>query len=134
MLSEENEKLNFEDEYTGSSKNVIKNVILGKADAGAGISGAIAREPKEVRQQLRTLRKSGDIASHPLCAHPRVPEAVQDAVKQAVLALSSSPDGEEILKQVWLSTATAADYQKDYNQLEGIDVKKLSDWGKNQYK
>lgn len=130
MLSEENKKLDFENEYRGSTKNVIMSVLLKKADAGVTLGQSLERESQDVRGQLRTLVKSRDIPSHPLCAHPRVPEAIREMVSKAVLAIAETQEGKVLMNQVRIPSPTVADYDRDYKPLEEIDVKYLSNWGK----
>lgn len=111
-------------------KNVVMSVLLKKADVGATLSPALETEPEDIRLQLRTLVRSREIPSHPLCAHPRVPAIVQDAVRKAVLSLAGTEEGEKLLEQVRIPEPTAADYDRDYKSLEGMEVKRLSNWGK----
>lgn len=122
--------MNYEREYSGSVKNVVMSVLLKKADVGAMLSPVIEMEPEDTRAQLRTMVRSREIPSHPLCAHPRVPEAVRETVRRAVLALAETEEGEKLLKQVRISGPTSADYDRDYKSLEGMEVKRLSNWGK----
>ncbi len=129
-MSKENKTLGFEQEYIGSSANVVKNVLLGKADAGAVLSAEMEKEPEENRGQIRALIETPSIAPHPLCAHPRVPKSVQKAVKEASLAAAGAKDGAELLKSVRLASPVAADYAKDYQPLEDVDVMRLSNWGR----
>lgn len=86
-------------------------------------------EPIETREQLRTLVETQKIASHPLCAHPRVSQSVRETVIKAVLAFSATPEGAELFKKIRLPSPVTADYERDYLSLEEIDVKGLSDWG-----
>ncbi len=129
-MSKENETLGFEQEYIGSSANVIKSVLLGKADAGAILNAELEKEPEENRSQIRVLVETPAISPHPLCAHPRVPKSVQKAVKEATIAVAATKDGAELLKSIRLAAPVAADYTKDYEPLENVDVMRLSNWGR----
>ena len=130
VSKEQRGKLNFFHEFSGSTDNVIKSVILGKVDAGAVFVPDLEMKPKEIREQLRPLLVTRKIAPHPICAHPRVSRSVQEAVKRAVLAVAATPEGAELLKKIRLPSPVAANYEKDYKSLETIDVKGLSDWGR----
>lgn len=129
VMAGSNEELTYEKEYSGSSANVVKSVLLRKADAGTALSTELGKESPEVSGQLRSIEKTGKIPSHPLAAHPRVPRAVQAAVKNAVLELAATPAGAELLRTIRLASPEGADYEKDYRPLEVVDVKKLSSWG-----
>jgi phosphonate transport system substrate-binding protein len=129
MLDKQQNKLNYMEEYTGSTKNVIKSVLIGKNDAGAVFVPELERETGETRDQMRGLFDTPKIAPHPLSAHPRVPKDVQDRVKNAVLAIARTTDGAELVKNLRLPSPVAADYERDYQMLEEVDVIGLTNWG-----
>jgi phosphonate transport system substrate-binding protein len=118
-----------EQAYTGSTDNVIKSVLLEKADAGAAFVPDVERAPREIRDQLRTIFETPRVPPHPLCAHPRVPAPVREAVTKAVLAIATTQEGAELLATIRLPAPVAADYGRDYRSLERIDVKGLAKWG-----
>lgn len=124
-----NYKLSYTNEYAGSTKNVIINVLLGKSDAGAVFVPELASESVETRDQLRALVFTPEIAPHPLSAHPRVPRKAQEAVKKATLAIAATSDGAALLKTLRLGDPVAANYERDYQSLEVIDIKGLTNWG-----
>ena len=128
-MSRQQCKANFEREYMGSAANVIKSVLLGKADAGVAFGTELEKEPEEIRNRFRTILATPKIAPHPLSAHPRVPRSVQEAVKRSVLSCASEPGGENVLSSLRLSSPVEADYARDYRSLEEVDVKGLSNWG-----
>ena len=128
-MSLQNNKLEFKQEYTGSTENVVTSVLLGKADAGATFATELENESAEVRHQIRTILATPKIAPHPLSAHPRVPRPLREAVQKAVLALASEADCAQLLKTIGLPSPVAADYRKDYQVLEAVDIKRLSNWG-----
>lgn len=130
MLSEQHGAVVFEREYAGSVENVFKSVLMGKADAGAMFSVELGKQPQDVKERIRTLLKTREIPSHPLCAHPRVPDAVMKEVTEALLAIARTPDGAELMKRSRMPKPTAADYARDYQSLEGIDAKGLTNWGR----
>lgn len=129
MLSGSNDALQFTKEYIGSTANVIKSVLLQKADAGATFNTELDKEAPEVRAQLRTILKTRDIPSHPLAAHPRVAQPVRNAVQGAILTLAATDTGAKLLGGLRLTAPVAADYQRDYRPLDEVEVKKLSAWG-----
>jgi len=128
-MSQQKDTLWFEQEYAGSSGNVLKSVLLGKADAGATFVPELEKEPQEIRNQIRAVLDTPKISPHPLCAHPRVPRPAREAVKKAALAIAATPEGAELFKKLRMPSPVAADYERDYRSLEEIDVKWLSNWG-----
>jgi len=129
LLGKQKNKLSFTNEYAGSSRNVIINVIRGRSDAGAVFVPELERESEDTRKQLREILMTPEIAPHPLSAHPRVPRTVRERVKQATFAMAATQEGAELLKSLMLGGAIAAEYEKDYQSLELIDVKGLTNWG-----
>jgi len=129
LLSQYKGKMSFEKEYAGSTRNVIINVLLGKSDAGSIFLPDMDRESEQTRMQLREVVETPQIASHPLSAHPRIPVTVQEAVKKAVFAIAATADGAELLKNLRLENPVAANYETDYQVLEVIDIKGLTNWG-----
>ncbi|MBU0485303.1 MAG: phosphate/phosphite/phosphonate ABC transporter substrate-binding protein [Proteobacteria bacterium] len=130
MLSEDLDNLHFTSELTGSTRNVLLAVTLGKVEAGATLSPVFDKEPEDIRRRLRTILETEEIPSHPIAAHSRVPEAIQSTVVQAILKIAATTDGAALMQQIRLPAPIAADYQRDYQHLEGVEVKQLSNWGK----
>lgn len=129
LLGKHRSKMTFTNEYAGSTRNVIINVLLGKSDAGAVFIPEFGRESEDTRAQLRAILVTPEIAPHPLSAHPRVPKKVQESVKKATLAMAATKSGAELLKTLRLGETVAAVYDADYGGLEEIDVKGLTNWG-----
>jgi phosphonate transport system substrate-binding protein len=121
--------LTFAQNYAGSTKNVILNVLMGKVDAGAVFASELEREPAESRAQLREVASTPKFAPHPISAHPRVPAQDRAAVKKAMLKLAATNEGEALLRPMRLDDLVEADYDKDYRALEKIDIKGMTNWG-----
>jgi phosphonate transport system substrate-binding protein len=130
MLAKREPPLIFASNYAGSTRNVIKSVLLGKSSAGAVFIPELERELEANREQLRSVIETQKIAPHPLSAHPRVPLNVRERVKSALLELASVKNGAELLRNVRLPSPVAADYKNDYQSLELIDIQELTDWGR----
>ncbi len=130
LLANQKAPLSFSREYAGSTRNVIKNVILGKSDAGAVFIPELERELEENREQLRSVIVTQKVAPHPLSAHPRVPRELREQIKKAVLKIASTKEGAEQFKTIRMTAPVVADYERDYKPLEVMDVKRLTDWGK----
>lgn len=129
LLGKHRNKLSFTNEYAGSTRNVIINVLLGKSDAGAVFVPEMERESEETRSQLREILVTPQIAPHPLSAHPRVPRTAQEEVRKATLAIAATGEGAGLLKSLRLGIPVSADYARDYLLLEEIDIKGLTNWG-----
>ncbi len=119
LMSQEMAAQTFQEQNSGSTRNVLKAVVLGKADAGASLDFAIEAEPPELRDQLRPLASTRAMAPHPLSAHPRVPEALRRRIAEAVLGMGATPGGRALLASVRFTDPVPADYERDYRPLEG---------------
>lgn len=98
---------------------------MGKADAGASLDVDIDQVSQEVRDQLRPLMITEEINPHPLSAHPRVPEEVRRAVTAAVLRLGEDEKSQDLLRAIRMPSPVAADYARDYQGIEVVDINAL---------
>ncbi|HEX9011371.1 MAG TPA: phosphate/phosphite/phosphonate ABC transporter substrate-binding protein [Holophagaceae bacterium] len=106
--------IDYNASFSGSTINVAKSVLLGKADAGAILDAKQAGDFVERSPDFRVLLRTPKIAPHPLAAHPRVPKDVREAVNRAVFALAATESGRALLEGVGLGQPTGADFQRDY--------------------
>lgn len=125
-LSQQNIMLNMKEVFVGSSSNVYKMVLLGKADAGTVLNVDFDAQPEDVKAKLRVLLIAPKIAPHPISAHPRVPKQVQQAVADAVLQMAAKPETSALLKPVQLGKPIVADYARDYKALEKMDYEAMT--------
>lgn len=125
-LLQEKAKIRFTARYLGTHANVYRHIILGNVAAGAGASLTFAREHPETRAQLRVLYETPGTAPLPLCAHPRVPAALREAVTRAVLEMDKSEDGRALLKRTDLIQPVRASYARDYQPLEKLELQKYA--------
>ncbi len=125
LLTTGTARVSFTPRYTGTTSNVYKHVILGKAAAGASLDVEVERLPKEVLDQIRILLETEKTPPHPLMANPRVPKEVQHSVAAAVLKISGDPEGAAMLKKVRLGSPVLSEYARDYRGLEKVNIKGL---------
>lgn len=117
-------KIRFSTHYVGTHPNVFRHVLRGEVAGGGSIASAFGDELPEVRNQLRIIFKTPEVASHPLVAHPRMPESVRQAVIRAFLALAKDPAGQALLKAIHLPNPVVAQYERDYAPLEQLNLQK----------
>ena len=120
------EHLSFTPRYLTTHSNVYRHVVLNKAAAGGGVTTTLDREPAELQDLLRVVYRTPPAASHPLCAHPRVPLAVREAVVHAILKLAGTVRGRELLKAAELNRPVRADYDRDYAPLETLGLERFA--------
>ena len=116
-------KLSFEPRYVKSHDSVYLNVVMGRTVAGGGVGRTLAKQPSEVREQLRILYTTPAVASHPFTVHPRVPETMRSLVQDALVAMGESESGQELLAKIPIGTAGEA-LSEDYVPLQkmGLDA------------
>jgi len=125
-LLQEKAKIRFTPSFFGTHGNVYRHVILGDVAAGAGVNVTFARERAEIRDELRVLYETPGTAPHPLCAHPRIPADLREAVTKAVLELGKNENGRTLLKRIDILQPVRATYARDYRPLEKLDLKKFT--------
>ena len=99
--------------YVQSHSSVYLNVALGRVAAGGGVQVTFEQQKQAIRDKLRIIYKTRQIAPHPVVAHERVPEADREKVKLAFLALADTQKGRQLLSKVpifKLGPATLEDY------------------------
>ena len=120
LLTEEF-KLGFEPRYVKSHDSVYLNVVLGRTAAGGGVGRTLAKQPAEVRDQLRVLYTTPAVSSHPFTAHPRVPDAVRDQVQDALIAMGNDESEQQLLAKIPIATAGPA-LSEDYLPLQSMGL------------
>jgi phosphonate transport system substrate-binding protein len=106
--------------YVETHGNVYRRVAIGDFVAGGGVNQTLADSAPELRAMLRTLYETPPAASHPLCAHPRVPEALRQRLQEAFIALRGDASGRLLLAAARVPVPVQADYTRDYLPLESL--------------
>jgi len=123
----EQEKVSFTPAYVKTHSNVYRHVVLKKAAAGGGVDKTLKKETESLQEQLRVLYETPGLAPHPICVHPRVPQAVVERFVKTLLALGENDRGKGILQTVAIGQPIPADYQRDYAVLEELGLEKYLD-------
>jgi phosphonate transport system substrate-binding protein len=99
--------------YVHTHTSVYLQVAQGLVEAGGGAPSTLAGQPESVRKRLRVIHTTTRVPSHPVMAHPRVPIATQNKVRQAFLDMGATRTGQALLARVpiqRIGTASAQDY------------------------
>lgn len=105
--------LEFAPLYAGTHSSAYLNVVLGRAAAAGGVMATLDSQPADVRAQLRILYETERVPPHPVVVHPRVPDAVREAVSRAFLDMGQTDEGRALLAEVpfrQIATANAVEY------------------------
>lgn len=117
--------------FTGSHDAAIYAVLNGEADVGAAkhsIFDRIRKEEPRVDRELVVLAESPRVPSNGLCVRKDLDEGLKRKLKQALLDISTDPEGEAVLKKfgaIKFIETTAQDYQPvfDLAKRAGIDIR-----------
>lgn len=118
-------KIKFQPQILNNHGNVFRSILNGSVAAGGAVNNTYNDEKPEIREQLRILFQTPTSASHPVIAHPRVPDAVRQAVKAAFLSMQKDPAGLALLKEIRVPQPLASNYESDYLPLEKLGIEKF---------
>lgn len=102
--------------YAQTHTSAYLNTALGVSDASGGVKATFDRQKPDIRDSLRVLYETRKVPSHPILAHPRVPEAHRLLVQKALLDMAATPDGAALLAKVPMTSVTMAS-QAEYAAL-----------------
>jgi phosphonate transport system substrate-binding protein len=92
--------INVTPRYVKSHTSVYLNVLTRQTDAGGGVQKTLEQQDPIVRDALRILYRTTEVAPHPLAVHPRVEPSVREAVRSAFLALGAEEKGRALLADI----------------------------------
>jgi phosphonate transport system substrate-binding protein len=106
--------INVEQRYVKSHSTVYLYVAVGKTAAGGGVQNTLDEQPPKIRNALRVLYRTQKVSPHPFAVHPRIPKAVREKVRAAMLAVAETPEGRALLARVptlHIGPASIEDYR-----------------------
>ena len=107
--------------FVTSHDSVYLNVARGFYPAGGGIVRIFERLQPEVRSQLRILWTAQPFTPNAIASHPRVPAAVVERLRQAMLNLDDDAAGRAALEDIsFKGIATARD--SDYDAVRALPI------------
>jgi len=125
-LLSERENINFEPKYVKTHSNVYRHVAMGRSAAGGGVARTYNAEAKSLQDSLRLIYQTPGVRPHPICAHPRVDKASQEAVINAILNLyNSDASGRAKLKKIAIPEPVQSEFEKDYLTLSELNLSKF---------
>lgn len=94
--------------YAQTHTSAYLNTMLGVSEASGGVMGSFNQQKPDIRDGLRVIHETRRAPSHPVLAHPRVPEAHRKLVQQAFLDMAETPEGAALLAKVPMKKAVRA--------------------------
>jgi phosphonate transport system substrate-binding protein len=90
--------------YVKTHDSVYLNVALRQTAAGGGVQKTLNRQKADIKDSLKVIHETTPVSPHPLAAHPRVPEEVQEKVLAALLGMGETEMGRELLSKIPIKT------------------------------
>lgn len=115
-------KINIKPVYVRSHSSVYLNVVTGQTDAGGGVQKTLQAQPENIRNALKIIYKTPQLAPHPVAAHPRLTSAIHEKVREAFLQMGNTPGDSVLLAKIPMKQAGQASIE-DYAPLKimGLD-------------
>jgi phosphonate transport system substrate-binding protein len=110
--------------YVHTHTSVYLHVALGLNPAGGGVASTLRSQKPEVKQKLRVIYETQAVNPHPIGAHPRVPDAHREKVRQAFLEMSKTKGGAALLSEIPMRSAVTASLE---------DYAPLRSWGLEEF-
>lgn len=82
--------------------------VNGLVDAAGGVQKTLQEQEPAVREMLRVVYSTGELPSHPVAAHPRVPKPVQEKIRQSFMAMADDPAMKPLLDKIPMQKAVVA--------------------------
>ena len=101
--------------------SVFIHVINGLAEAGGSVQKAFSEQPAKIQDSLRILYRTQDLPSHPIAAHKRVPPAVRESVRRALIEMAENETGRALLENIPMPKPVAAT-NDDYRPLRALKL------------
>jgi phosphonate transport system substrate-binding protein len=102
--------------YVHTHTSVYLHVALGLNPAGGGVASTLRSQKPEVKHKLRIIYETQAVNPHPIGAHPRVPDAHREKVRQAFLQMSKTKAGAVLLSEIPMRRVVTASLE-DYTPL-----------------
>lgn len=114
--------------FVASHDSVYLNVAQGLYPAGGGVTRTFENLDPTLRDRLRILWTTQGYTPHAIAAHPRVPAAVVDRLRDAMLGLEGDPAGKAALDGIGFKGIAAAQ-DADYTDVRALHIELLDPLG-----
>lgn len=110
--------------YVTSHSSVYLHVAKDMVAAGGGAEKTLQEQDDSVRERLRVIYTTRSCPSHPVAAHPRVSKDDREKVRNALLDMSATRGGKEMLQRIPVRQMIPVNYD---------DYAILRKWGLDKY-
>ena len=117
--------LQFEARFVQSHSSVYLSVAKALTTGGGGVKKSFDAQPEAVQSQLRILYTTQAVPAHPIVAHRRIPSAVRERVRAALLAMDRTAEGRVLLAAVPIDGLVPA-ASKDYKSVTELGLDRFT--------
>ncbi|WP_036193168.1 phosphate/phosphite/phosphonate ABC transporter substrate-binding protein [Marinobacter daepoensis] len=89
--------------FVQSHDSVYRAVSEGLFAAGGGIHRTLGEMEPAIRKKIRVLWESAGFTGHAIASHPSMPEEQREAILGALLSMSSTQAGQELLENIGMA-------------------------------
>lgn len=118
------DNITFTPQYVSSHDSVYLAVSRGIFPAGGGVKRTFNNTDPTVREKLRVLWETPGYTSHALAVHPKMPAKVKQSLQQALIGMTTDPEGMALLKAINFKGIEAADDSR-WSDVKALDIQLL---------
>lgn len=100
--------------YVKTHSSMYLHVVQGLTVAGGGVEKTLLRQKDAIRNELKVIYTTRASPSHPIAAHPRVPQDIREKVREALLAMGETPKGKKMLAGIPIKNLIPVTYDGNY--------------------
>jgi phosphonate transport system substrate-binding protein len=100
--------------YVKTHSSMYLHVAKGLNVAGGGVKKTLQKQSETIREQLKVIYTTRASPSHPIAAHPRIPQEIREKVRKTLLAMGSTQEGRKILAGVPIKQIIPVTFKDNY--------------------
>ena len=116
-------RINIKPAYVRSHSSVYLNVVTGQTVAGGGVKKTLQAQPEHIRNALKIIYTTPQVAPHPVAVHPRVDAAVREKVREAFLQQDGTAQKSDLFARIPMKQAGLASLE-DYAPLKQMGLER----------
>jgi phosphonate transport system substrate-binding protein len=117
--------MNLHPTYVRTHTAVYRNIASGNYSAGGGVMRTFNKQPQSLKNKLKIVYRTQEVAPHPIAVHPRVKKADAEKIKQIFLKLGETARGRALLSKIPIKHIGEANLS-DYSVLQSLNLEKFA--------
>ncbi|STO98513.1 Phosphate-import protein phnD precursor [Grimontia hollisae] len=113
--------VHFNPKYVGSHDSAYLGVADGLYEAGGGIIRTLGAAPPNAKDNLRVLYTTEGFTPHAIATHPNVTEDERRRLQEALVALSDTPEKQQVLKALNIKGFQSAT-DEDWDDVRALSI------------